>query len=157
MAPPGSSVLSAASHVPAPPARARPQARKRANPQGNDDAAYHGALPSSSAGAKRAAGDKAEGEPRVKRKRLEPAVPAASSSVAAGASRKPNDKMQEGERQSLVRSLVYGRVAHSSAVATRMFARPHSMRFDARLTRLLRSTSRSYLSNWCTNTLFTLT
>ncbi|KAJ7630402.1 hypothetical protein FB45DRAFT_915399 [Roridomyces roridus] len=45
--------------------RSRPQARKKVN----DDAAYFG--PQTTAGAKRHAADKADGEPRVKRKRVD--------------------------------------------------------------------------------------
>ncbi|KXN89814.1 hypothetical protein AN958_04818 [Leucoagaricus sp. SymC.cos] len=52
--------------------RSRPQARKKLN----DDAAYT-APPS--VGAKRQAADKAEGEPRVKRKRVEPMTVATST------------------------------------------------------------------------------
>ncbi|KAJ6497991.1 hypothetical protein C8R47DRAFT_1112484 [Mycena vitilis] len=49
--------------------RSRPQARKKAN----DDAAYFGP-PLTGAGAKRHAVDKADGEPRVKRKRVDPTL-----------------------------------------------------------------------------------
>jgi hypothetical protein len=48
--------------------RSRPQARKKVN----DDAAYFG--PPTSAGVKRHATDKAEGEPRVKRKKVDTAT-----------------------------------------------------------------------------------
>ncbi|EKM60441.1 uncharacterized protein PHACADRAFT_84386 [Phanerochaete carnosa HHB-10118-sp] len=98
MAPPGTSVLAATSQPPAATSRARPQARRKANPQ--DDAAYHGALPSS-AGAKRSATDKADGEPRVKRKRLEPAVPIASSGNASMVARKPNDRGVDFSKMSI--------------------------------------------------------
>lgn len=54
--------------------RSRTQARKKLN----DDAAYM-APPSASAGTKRQAADKADGEPRVKRKRVEPVTATASS------------------------------------------------------------------------------
>ena len=103
MAPPGTSVLAATSQLPASTSRARPQARRKANPQ--DDAAYHGVLPPS-AGTKRTAADKADGEPRVKRKRLEPAVPAASSSNASAMARKLNERGGDGERPSLVSTLL---------------------------------------------------
>ncbi|KAJ3556513.1 hypothetical protein NP233_g11960 [Leucocoprinus birnbaumii] len=53
--------------------RSRPQARKKLN----DDAAYM-APPSANAGTKRQAADKADGEPRVKRKRVEPVITATS-------------------------------------------------------------------------------
>ncbi|KAJ7480069.1 hypothetical protein B0H11DRAFT_2026398 [Mycena galericulata] len=53
--------------------RSRPQARKKAN----DDAAYFG--PQTTAGAKRHAADKVEGEPRVKRKRVDPALAVAAN------------------------------------------------------------------------------
>lgn len=108
MAPPGTSVLPASSQPSASTARARPQARRKANIQG-DDAAYHGVLPSSSVGTKRAAPEKVDGEPRVKRKRLEPAVASASASIgAAAAARKPVERAHDGERKSLV-SLVSAR------------------------------------------------
>lgn len=111
MAPPGSSVLSSSSQVPPAPPRARPQARKRVNQQG-DDAAYHGALPGAAVGTKRTAADKADGEPRVKRKRLEPAGAAGSSSVGAGSSRRTGDRGQDVEEKSVVSPpLRVGRVA----------------------------------------------
>lgn len=64
--------------------RSRPQARKKVN----DDAAYFGPL--AGAGVKRHAMDKAEGEPRVKRKRVD--------ATAGGIGRRVGDKtiMQEG-------------------------------------------------------------
>lgn len=63
------------------PSRSRPQAsRKRAHPAG-DDAAYHGVASSHVVGTKRAAAERADGEPRVKRKRIEPV----SASAVAGA------------------------------------------------------------------------
>lgn len=69
--------------------RSRPQARKKHN----DDAAYFGPPV---AGAKRHAVDKVDGEPRVKRKRMEPIV------TSAGGSRR---ELQDGEaRASLVSS-----------------------------------------------------
>lgn len=52
--------------------RSRPQARKKLN----DDAAY---MAPPSAGSKRQAPDKPDGEPRVKRKRVEPVTATASS------------------------------------------------------------------------------
>ncbi|KAI5991303.1 hypothetical protein F5J12DRAFT_468640 [Pisolithus orientalis] len=58
--------------------RSRPQARRKPN----DDAAYTGP---SSTGAKRHATDRAEGEPRVKRKRLDPASAAARRAEKAEA------------------------------------------------------------------------
>ena len=54
--------------------RSRPHARKKTN----DDAAYM-APPSASTGTKRQAAEKADGEPRVKRKRVEPVTATASS------------------------------------------------------------------------------
>ncbi|KAI6022577.1 hypothetical protein EDC04DRAFT_2575156 [Pisolithus marmoratus] len=61
-----------------PGSRSRPQARRKPN----DDAAYTGP---SSTGAKRHATDRAEGEPRVKRKRLEPGSAAARRAEKADA------------------------------------------------------------------------
>lgn len=58
--------------------RSRPQARKKVN----DDAAYFG--PPTGAGVKRHAADKAEGEPRVKRKKMD--------ATAGGIGRKAADK-----------------------------------------------------------------
>lgn len=56
--------------------RSRPQARKRAN----DDSPYFGPPVSSGpSGTKRQATDKADGEPRVKRKRVDAVVSAAVS------------------------------------------------------------------------------
>jgi len=54
--------------------RSRPHARKKIN----DDAPYT-APPSASAGTKRQAAEKADGEPRVKRKRVEPVTAITSS------------------------------------------------------------------------------
>ncbi|KAJ6626968.1 hypothetical protein B0H10DRAFT_1997472 [Mycena sp. CBHHK59/15] len=65
-----------APHATAAGSRTRPQARKKAN----DDAAYFGP-PTATAGAKRHAADKIDGEPRVKRKRVD----------AAGASTRRDD------------------------------------------------------------------
>lgn len=50
--------------------RSRPQARKKPN----DDASYFGPAPGGAVGTKRHAADKVEGEPRGKRKRIEPTV-----------------------------------------------------------------------------------
>jgi hypothetical protein len=58
--------------------RSRPQARKKVN----DDAAYFG--PPTGAGVKRHAADKADGEPRVKRKKVD--------ATAGGVGRKAADK-----------------------------------------------------------------
>ncbi|KAJ6569554.1 hypothetical protein B0H19DRAFT_1257181 [Mycena capillaripes] len=54
--------------------RSRPQARKKVN----DDAAYFGP-PLTGTGAKRHAADKVDGEPRVKRKRVDPALAVAAA------------------------------------------------------------------------------
>ncbi|KAF7795223.1 hypothetical protein EIP86_006373 [Pleurotus ostreatoroseus] len=67
----------------APPSRSRPQAsRKRAHPPG-DDAAYHGVSASHLAGVKRTAADRADGEPRLKRKRIEPLAATAERNAGA--------------------------------------------------------------------------
>ncbi|KAF9229809.1 hypothetical protein BS17DRAFT_744306 [Gyrodon lividus] len=58
--------------------RSRPQARKKPN----DDAAYFGPPPTAS---KRQAVDRAEGEPRVKRKRVEPNSARKADKAGAGA------------------------------------------------------------------------
>jgi hypothetical protein len=62
--------------------RSRPQARKKVN----DDAAYFG--PPAGAGVKRHAADKAEGEPRMKRKKVD--------AIAGGVGRKAADKIPDG-------------------------------------------------------------
>ncbi|OCH88980.1 hypothetical protein OBBRIDRAFT_794719 [Obba rivulosa] len=87
MAPPTQAALAATPTAAATTARSRPQnARKKAN-MGGDDAAYHGpASTGSGVGTKRAAVDKADGEPRVKRKRIEPAGSGVGGSAAANAS-----------------------------------------------------------------------
>jgi hypothetical protein len=74
--------------------RARPQARKKAN----DDASYFGPSTSTSgvSGTKRQAADKLEGEPRVKRKRVD----AVSATVQAAAKK---DTAESELRLSLVR------------------------------------------------------
>ncbi|KAF7340161.1 hypothetical protein MVEN_01934600 [Mycena venus] len=72
--------------------RSRPQARKKVN----DDAAYFGP-PIASAGAKRHAADKADGEPRVKRKRVD----ANALAAAAAASNRSRD-LDGDSRVSLV-------------------------------------------------------
>ncbi|KAF8876807.1 hypothetical protein CPB85DRAFT_1235455 [Mucidula mucida] len=51
--------------------RSRPQVRKKVN----DDASYFGPPSTSSAGTKRQATDRLEGEPRMKRKRADPTIP----------------------------------------------------------------------------------
>lgn len=60
--------------------RSRPQARKKAN----DDASYFGPsmAPTSSTGSKRQAAEKLEGEPRVKRKRVEATTTTQAASTA---------------------------------------------------------------------------
>lgn len=94
MAPPSTS-NAAANGAPLTTSRARPQASRRKANHAADDAAYHGVIPSGAlAGSKRAAGDKAEGEPRMKRKRLEPTGAAGngvSSSTAGTLGRKFNN------------------------------------------------------------------
>lgn len=69
--------------------RSRPQAaRKRAQPLA-DDAAYHGSTSVGGAGTKRVAAERVEGEPRVKRKRVDAsgiASGSANMSMASGAS-----------------------------------------------------------------------
>jgi len=73
--------------------RSRPHARKKIN----DDAPYT-APPSASAGTKRQAAEKADGEPRIKRKRVEPVTAMASSN-----SKKDAEELQ---RSSMVWSSV---------------------------------------------------
>ena len=72
--------------------RARTQARKKTN----DDAAYFGPSGSAASGSKRQAVDKAEGEPRTKRKRVD----AMQSNIAG--SRK--DALDSDTRKSLASS-----------------------------------------------------
>lgn len=101
MAPPPTSTMANGSSQPAATtSRARPQARRKLNVTA-DDAAYHGVLPGS-AGTKRAAVEKPEGEPRVKRKRVEASGTAGASGVATSGGRKAADKGQEVERKCLV-------------------------------------------------------
>lgn len=101
MAPPPTSAMANGSSQPAATTtRARPQARRKLNVTA-DDAAYHGVLPGS-AGTKRAAVEKPEGEPRVKRKRVEASGTAGVSGVATSGGRKAADKGQEVERKCLV-------------------------------------------------------
>jgi len=73
--------------------RTRPQARKKPN----DDASYFGPTGNSgaTAGTKRQASDKADGEPRGKRKRAEPAPTSSRKDIA-----------EAEERASLVRGVV---------------------------------------------------
>lgn len=85
--------------------RSRPQARKKAS----DDAAYLGSV--SGVGAKRQAIDKAEGEPRVKRKKVEQGnINAAATATAAGGGvgvgKKAADKAGLTEAENLNMSLV---------------------------------------------------
>ncbi|KAI0089854.1 hypothetical protein BDY19DRAFT_1069732 [Irpex rosettiformis] len=69
MAPPTSNTANGAAVT----SRARPQASRRKANHAADDAAYHGVISSNAlAGSKRGAAEKADGEPRLKRKRLEP-------------------------------------------------------------------------------------
>ncbi|KAI0809076.1 hypothetical protein BC629DRAFT_1086102 [Irpex lacteus] len=95
MAPPSTSNAAANGAPLTTSSRARPQASRRKANHAADDAAYHGVIPSGAlAGSKRAAGDKAEGEPRMKRKRLEPTGAAGngvSSSTAGTLGRKLNN------------------------------------------------------------------
>ena len=85
--------------------RSRPQARKKAS----DDAAYLGSV--SGVGAKRQAIDKVEGEPRVKRKKVEQGnINAAATATAAGGGvgvgKKAADKAGLTEAENLNMSLV---------------------------------------------------
>ena len=85
--------------------RSRPQARKKAS----DDAAYLGSL--SGVGAKRQALDKVEGEPRVKRKKVEQGnINAAAAATAGGGGvgvgKKAADKAGLTEAENLNMSLV---------------------------------------------------
>ena len=85
-------------------ARARPQASRRKANAAADDAAYHGA---STAGVKRGAAEKAEGEPRGKRKRADAGNAgggAAGPSAGAGMRRTAADKPTESDgKHSMVR------------------------------------------------------
>lgn len=85
--------------------RSRPQARKKAS----DDAAYLGSV--SGVGAKRQAIDKVEGEPRVKRKKVEQGnINAAAAATAGGGGvgvgKKAADKAGLTEAENLNMSLV---------------------------------------------------
>ena len=85
--------------------RSRPQARKKAS----DDAAYLGSV--SGVGAKRQAIDKVEGEPRVKRKKVEQgninaAAAAAAAGGGVGVGKKAADKAGLTEAENLNMSLV---------------------------------------------------
>ena len=91
------------------PSRSRAQGSRRKVNHAADDAAYHGVISASTlAGSKRSAAEKGDGEPRVKRKRLEPAgTPSSSMGGAAGngMGRKASNIAQDGEveyRPSLV-------------------------------------------------------
>lgn len=99
MAPPAASNSAATGG----PSRARPQASRRKVNHSADDAAYHGVISSSAlAGSKRAAAEKVDGEPRLKRKRLEPTNAGAngvSGSAAGGLGRKSNNT-NEVEKES---------------------------------------------------------
>jgi hypothetical protein len=90
--------------------RSRPQARKKVN----DDAAYFGPL--TGVGTKRHATDKAEGEPRVKRKKVD-ATPAGVS----GGGRKTADKTTMLEGSDLDMSLVS---AHRNTLPTNIACNP---------------------------------
>ncbi|KAI0344232.1 hypothetical protein BDW22DRAFT_1344316 [Trametopsis cervina] len=102
MAPPTSNTTSATGV--APPSRARPQASRRKVNHAADDAAYHGVGGSNVlAGAKRTAVEKPDGEPRLKRKRLEPATASTASISALSAgnlARKTSNVVQESEKES---------------------------------------------------------
>ncbi|KAI0077426.1 hypothetical protein K474DRAFT_1085867 [Panus rudis PR-1116 ss-1] len=83
----GAAATASSSH--APQSRAKPQgSRRKANAASADDAAYHGVV-----GMKRGAGDRAEGEPRMKRKRVDASANhnAPSSSAARRAAERSND------------------------------------------------------------------
>ena len=84
--------------------RSRPQARKKAS----DDAAYLGSV--SGVGAKRQAIDKVEGEPRVKRKKVEQgninAATATAGGGGVGVGKKAADKAGLTEAENLNMSLV---------------------------------------------------
>jgi hypothetical protein len=94
--------------------RSRPQARKKAN----DDAAYFGPL--GGAGTKRHAGEKADGEPRVKRKRVD--ASGVNMNVSTGSRRTEKERIaSEGDlKTSLVSryvlpfSLAYGCNPHNA-------------------------------------------
>lgn len=112
--------------------RSRPQARKRAN----DDAAYFG--PASGVGTKRQAIDKVEGEPRVKRKKVEPA----NLNGGGGVGKKAADKTGLTEAENLNVSLVS---------LLNSVGRPQAVRSIQ-----LRSNSRACRRQCCTDTLHTL-
>lgn len=104
--------------------RARPQGSRRKVNHSADDAAYHGVISGSAlVGSKRAAGEKADGEPRVKRKRLEPAgtpVNGLGSATGTGVGRKTSNIIQDSERES--------RPSLVSRVGIVAYTSPYSMR-----------------------------
>ncbi|KZT64020.1 hypothetical protein DAEQUDRAFT_770067 [Daedalea quercina L-15889] len=75
----GAPALGGAANASATTSRSRPQAsRKKINA---DDAAYHAPPSASAAGAKRTAGERADGEPRAKRKRVDASATAAAANA----------------------------------------------------------------------------
>ncbi|KAI0706199.1 hypothetical protein BC835DRAFT_14815 [Cytidiella melzeri] len=104
MAPPSHALNGSANTAPPSSTRTRPQGSRRKTNQAADDAAYHGVIAGSAlAGSKRTAADKVDGEPRLKRKRLEPSSAAAnnlSSSAAVAVGRKSNTLVHEAEKES---------------------------------------------------------
>ncbi|KAF8912883.1 hypothetical protein CPB84DRAFT_1759770 [Gymnopilus junonius] len=86
--------MSAAVVQPSSSSRLRTQARKKVN----DDAAYFG--PPASTGMKRQAADKAEGEPRVKRKRVETNQVASTSGKKDAAEPEPRKSLVEFQKMS---------------------------------------------------------
>ncbi|KZT08977.1 uncharacterized protein LAESUDRAFT_568472 [Laetiporus sulphureus 93-53] len=70
--------------------RSRPQTSRRRAHQPADDAAYHAPPSASNAGTKRAAVERAEGEPRLKRKRVDTSANAAMAAPTRNGSAGPN-------------------------------------------------------------------
>jgi hypothetical protein len=83
--------------------RTKPQASRRKTNHPADDAPYHGVIATGSlAGSKRTAIEKVDGEPRLKRKRLEPSNALGSNmanSSVGTLSRKPSNLINEVEQE----------------------------------------------------------
>ncbi|KAF7319836.1 hypothetical protein MKEN_00766700 [Mycena kentingensis (nom. inval.)] len=100
---------------PIPPSRARPGARKKTQ---HDDAAYFSALPPSSSGTKRHAADRAEGEPRVKRKRTQVDHNAAIAMAASRANEEGRSSLVSPAELSLtdIPTVLYRYLSHFDLV-----------------------------------------
>lgn len=122
MAPPTANLSSATAGILPNPtstagSRSRPQARKKPN----DDAAYFGPPPGGVAvgltvGAKRHASDRADGEPRVKRKRLD----ATNMSISSGGRKADRDKDKIAPEGDLKVSMVSAHFHRRKSIATRL-------------------------------------